>query len=189
MRLFLAIAPEGPARRHLAELRRIVSPHLGRATLPPAQNLHVTIKFLGDVADALVPGLCDMLSTIRGHSPVRLRTTSIECFPSRGPIRVVAAGLDGDLQPLHELYRSIEQACLARGFPLEGRAWTPHVTLARVRSPLPPTARQQLADLAAAHLPGPESLVGSFELISSQLTPRGPIYTPAAVFGLGDASS
>lgn len=194
MRLFLAIELSEPVRQVIAELSKRWReswneefPSLGTLG-PPAswvrsENLHVTLKFLGEVPDAQIPRIYDALKTISPH-PIRLRPDRIECLPVRGPVRVIGVGLGGELEKVAQLFQDVERACDGLGFARERRAFRPHITLARLRSFLPPHARRTLMEAGAKHLPGPEFVVNEFVLMQSQLNPKGARYIPLARFPL-----
>jgi 2'-5' RNA ligase len=194
MRLFLAIELSEPVRRVIAELSREWRENWNEELLgigtscPPAswvraENLHITLKFLGETPDTQIPRICDALKTTSTH-PIRLLPDRIECFPVRGPVRVIGVGLGGELERVNELFQDVEQACEPLGFALERRAYRPHITLARIRSFLPSHARRTLMEAGAKHLPGPEFVVNQFVLMQSQLNPKGARYTALARFPL-----
>src|SRR5947207_35450 len=138
MRLFTAVELSDPARRHLSE----VQARMKRLTLPPISwtkepNLHVTLKFLGKMADERVPELCAALARVEfGPPALQLRAQALDVFPSRGSIRVIHARIEGDVDRLVALHESIEAQCEPLGFPSENRRYRPHVTMGRPRAPL-----------------------------------------------------
>jgi RNA 2',3'-cyclic 3'-phosphodiesterase len=185
MRCFLALELSTPARDHLAEVQRTLAPALPKASLPPPANLHLTLKFLGDVTDTDVSKVAEALKGLPPAGPIRLRAAALECFPPRGgAVRVVTAALEevegrGALARLHE---GIESACHRAGFPREGRAFRPHVTLARARNPLPGSQRERLAELVKSAWPGPASRAAEFCLFESRLKPSGAEYAVVGRF-------
>ena len=191
MRLFLAIELPDPARQHLSELggpnfiADFVTVRWGddfgvSSTRP--ENLHVTLKFLGDVEESAVAGLIEALKQIRMEAPMRLRVDGVELLPPRGPIRVVAVGLDGDGR-LARLHRAVGACCEDFGCPAERRDYRPHITLARAKRPIPKPLRQDLLDLLKPKLPGPEFEAPGFTLFESRLGGGPPQYIPLARFG------
>ena len=108
-------------------------------------------------------------------------------FPPRGAVRIIAAALSGDVEPLAALVAELEKACRPLGFPVERRAYYPHVTLARARTPLAPVMRAKLSDLAKGSWSGPEFTATELILMESRLKPQGAEYVPAARFGLQGA--
>lgn len=191
VRLFLAIELSDAVRRALVELveRLKQSPPenavLGKCSWVRAQNLHLTLKFFGEVAEPQVQGLCDVLAKVQSQAAICLNPSRIEPLPPRGPIRIIASAMEGQLSALRDLHSQIEQRCQELGFPAGGRQFRPHVTLARARRPLPPRTRPALDELAAGLLPGPQMMADEFVLMESRLDPQAAHYTPVARFPIG----
>lgn len=185
MRLFLAIELSEPARQHLVGVQRDLQadPHsvLGVAWTK-AENLHVTLKFLGETDEQHLPELCAALSDMHVE-PMELVADRLEYFPPRGPVRILAAGIAGDQGRVCQLYDRIEGKCIELGFPAERREYRPHVTLGRSREGLGPVGsfRRNVRD-ATMREPGPSFVAGRFVLIESELLPRGPRYAVLATF-------
>jgi 2'-5' RNA ligase len=94
VRVFLALELPEEERRRLAEyLRSREWSGLGMKLVRP-ENLHVTLKFLGEAADARVKEVCDAQQGVSLDAPITLRMEGVTFFPPRGPIRVVAARLE-----------------------------------------------------------------------------------------------
>src|SRR5688572_14899708 len=139
--MFIAIELPEEVRTHLVEVRRRLEGALPKIAYTRAENLHITLKFLGDVEPKKVATITDSLAMIK---PPRIELTAggIECFPNRGPIRIVTAALKGKLPPLRGLVESIEQRCKFLGFEREQRSYRPHVTIGRARPVLSAKFRQ-----------------------------------------------
>jgi 2'-5' RNA ligase len=181
MRLFLAIELPQGFRDHLVRVQHALRSTLPEASMTKPDNLHVTLKFLGEVDPQRQDNLCESLGMITA-SPIDLVADRIECFPPRGPIRVVAAGMTGAIKALAHIHASIEQRCHFLGFERESRSYSPHVTLARAKRPLKPTARELAAQTTAPLWPGPNFIVNEIVLMQSRLKPQGAEYTIAARF-------
>jgi 2'-5' RNA ligase len=182
MRLFLAIELAEPVRRHLVKLAERFRP-IARASYVRPENLHLTLKFLGQVPDERVKEICDALELIPKAGPFELAVDRVECFPERGRVRVIGMGMVPPPQLL-TLVNRIEATCKPLGFPLEGRPYTAHITLARAREPLQGSIRAQLVEAAKDLLPGPIMAVTQFVLMQSILKREVAEYTPAAHFAV-----
>jgi 2'-5' RNA ligase len=151
-------------------------------------NLHVTLKFLGNVDSARVPELCAALKDVAdSNPPVFLWPDRLICFPKRGPVATIAAGLTGDIDALVGLHSKIERACEELVYPPERRPYTAHVTIARARPPLPAHARHHFLGTQLQRIgnkQGKPFLAAEFVLIDSHLKPDGPEYAVLARFPL-----
>jgi 2'-5' RNA ligase len=148
------------------------------------ENLHVTLKFLGDVSDPQVPRVRESLGLVRVPGPIVLRIESLGFLPPRGPIRVFAARIGGDLDRLAAVHAAIEMAVEPLGFAREQRPYSPHVTLARPRRErrISGKARDDVAEHQPP--PGPQFQIERLVLMSSDLSNGPPRYTPLAYFPL-----
>lgn len=190
MRLFTAIELSEPARRHLADvqgrMKQLWQP-AGAARLPPVSwtrenNLHVTLKFLGEVPDERVPEVCEALARADfPREPLRLHAAALDAFPSRGSIRVLHGRVEGDTDALAAVHASVEAQCGAIGFPRENRRFRAHVTLGRPRMPLR-GIWERIETATEGQWPGPAFEAHSFALVQSRLNPAGSIYTTLATF-------
>jgi 2'-5' RNA ligase len=193
MRLFLAIELPDDARQHLAKWGPSYVPDVHaylqqrqidfRLSVTTPENLHVTLKFLGEVHESALKGLCDALGNVRIETAAPVRAGQVNLLPSHGPIRVIAAGLDGDVGRLARLHRAIDDMCAREGFPTERRQYLPHVTLARARDPFPADKRVRISEMLGPHFPGPDFEVTGFSLFESRLGSGPPKYLRLARFG------
>ncbi len=181
IRTFIAIELTPATRRILADA---VSDLKGRTEanvrwVNPG-NVHLTLKFLGNVDAAVIPSLVKSVQAAVGDSgPFRLALGNLGAFPNPARARVVWVGLEGAVDALLDLQRRVEQVATAMGLAEEQRPFAPHLTLGRV-SNNPPTHR---ASLAAALRRGAAPLVGGFDaeevvVMRSDLRPTGAVYTP-----------
>ena len=183
MRLFLAIELPDDVRNHLLVARQRLESGLPKIAYTKPENLHLTLKFLGDVDKKRVDGIIESLSKISTQR-MELHASGIDCFPARGPIRIVAVTLSGTLAPLRALVENIEQRCKFLGFEREQRAYKPHVTLGRARPVLSAKFRQLASDATVDLWPGPTFAPVEFVLMDSQLSPQGSKYTAVARFAI-----
>jgi RNA 2',3'-cyclic 3'-phosphodiesterase len=135
VRLFVAVEISEDARRAAASFavrlqRRL--PSLS-ARWVPAENMHLTVRFVGHVADGHVPAILDALKT-----PLPLRAFDIvlgPCgvFPRSGPVRVIWMGLIDGLASLSAMHDEFNRRLQRIGFAPEQRPFSAHLTLARVK--------------------------------------------------------
>ena len=99
-------------------------------------NIHLTLKFLGDTDPDRIPGIQNKLTeTLAPFAPFRLSLNSVGVFPDTKNPRVLWLGLKDDEEKLKILQAAVEKASASVGFPREQRPFSPHLTLARIKSP------------------------------------------------------
>lgn len=177
MRLFVAINLPDALRRAVWEASALLraGPYPVRWVDP--SSIHVTLKFLGDVAETREPEIADAVqSAVRGAKPFSLSLDGFGAFPTPRRPRVVWVGCEA-APPLELLQDRVERAFAALGFPVEGRPFHPHLTLGRARR----DARSRDFSGIERELMGlqfhGELLVSSLDLMQSVLAPQGARYT------------
>jgi RNA 2',3'-cyclic 3'-phosphodiesterase len=180
VRLFIAIEIPESIRTAFATLLkdfRAVAPQL-KWVRP--ENLHVTLKFLGETDPSKLSQLQNALSGVRSAEPANLEFRGLGFFPNEKRPRVFWAGMQASAN-LKTLAVDVDQAVHKLGFPLEERPYAPHLTLARISLPIiPPKLRQAIgekSDQAFGSLTTRE-----FHLIESKLKPTGAEYTTVQSF-------
>ena len=145
----------------------------------PVENIHITLKFLGDVPTAGLDALKDMLrAEAETCHPFDMLIGGIGSFPSPKRPRVIFIGIQVPAG-LEALYRRIESACTRLGFPPEPREFSPHLTFGRVRQYIDAVDGQKIR--RALESSTIDSLgtarVDSVQLYKSDLKSNGAIYT------------
>src|SRR4051812_34186986 len=108
MRMFVAIELSDAGRAHLANLSARAHALMPGCSWVRPENLHVTMKFLGEVPEPRVGEICTALGGVTARGPIPLRASHAEYFPPRNPVRVIAAGLTGDVERLRTVHHEIE---------------------------------------------------------------------------------
>jgi RNA 2',3'-cyclic 3'-phosphodiesterase len=181
MRLFVAAAVPGELKARLAAEQVRV---LACGGLRPVEegNLHVTLKFLGEVAQERLPAVQEALAGVR-HPPFQATVRGLGAFPGPGRPRVVWAGFSEGAGDIESLHSRVDAALLPLGFPADER-FHPHVTLARTRGVPDAGALGRLIEASGAEAYGTYA-IGSFELMESASSPKGPTYKEHSSFHLG----
>jgi len=150
-------------------------------------GIHLTLKFLGYVEEAKVPALAQALTRAsKDVGPFEMALSGLGVFPSPSRPRVAWVGLSGGVEELFLLQEGVEKALSPFGFPREARAFTPHLTLARLREGVTPQEAGAFGQAFLRASPEAVSLkVDGMSLMKSQLTPSGAIYTCLAFISLG----
>lgn len=168
-RLFVSL--ELPAS--VAQLLVRLNPGLPGVRWVAAEQLHLTLAFLGQVAAEAEEKLRTSLSAIK-FSRFFLPLKGLGTFPAKGRPKVVWLGVGQGHPHLFQLHKRVADAALAAGIEPDLRPWQPHFTLARCVEVAPQTLASFLrahAEFDAGHVP-----IDSFQLKSSRLTPAGSIY-------------
>jgi RNA 2',3'-cyclic 3'-phosphodiesterase len=130
--------------RHIGRLRLAV-PN-SEASWSREENIHLTLKFLGEIETSKVSALCAAArNAVAGFSPFEIFLQDSGIFPKHGTPRVLWIGIRDESGNLVKLHSRLEEMCALEGFPREQRTFHPHLTIARLRKP------QGMRDLAAAH--------------------------------------
>jgi 2'-5' RNA ligase len=176
IRLFTALGLPDAVRQRLALVR---APLPGARWVPP-ENMHVTLRFIGEVEPPAAAEVDTLLSRIA--APVfDIRLAGLGTFGSRGRVRALWAGVE-KTEPLIRLQAKIEAACVHAGLLPEGRKFHPHVTLARCKNAPEAPAAEFAATYGGFDLPAIP--VDAFTLYSSRMGRSGAVYSPEAVYPL-----
>lgn len=137
LRIFAAINVSVPSVRKIAELQRKLrsgqSPALKMRWVPPA-NLHLTMKYYGNLAPEQVEAVADAArKAARGVAPFEIVARGLGVFPKPEKPRVLWVGLTEGLEPLTALAGRLEDASEALGFERDSRPFQGHLTLGRIR--------------------------------------------------------
>ncbi len=181
IRSFVAITLPADVQDHLRKIEAL----LKSGTAVPAkwvepENIHLTLKFLGDTDPGKIGDIFETIShAAAGISPFALEIKGLGVFPGPRNTRIAWAGLAGDLGKLNLLQKNIEAGLEGLGFPSEKRGFSPHVTLARVRDTATAEERERFGRLVTGTFVKPVPFfIDSIWLIKSELTRHGPTYTP-----------
>lgn len=169
-----------PVRRAVKEFTDRIKKELPRMKWVEPENLHITLRFVGEVDEFRVP-------VIRSAAREASETTgkfdiSLGCvgaFPNPRKARILWLGLDDGSRESVFLFSSLEKKLVKAGFEAERKRYHPHITLARLRNP---------SSLALESFNPPTNLsfsASNFTLYQSTLTPQGPIYEIIEEFELG----
>jgi 2'-5' RNA ligase len=179
IRCFIAISIDDfDVKRSFQRFQRILESTGGDVKSVETENLHMTVKFLGDVAENKLPGVARRIEEI-SFDPFKIRVIGVGVFPHLGRPRVVWAGVEGEVDSLTRVYEEVEEKLQELGFKPERRGFHPHFTICRVRS------GRQKARLIDEIMNYQDTKFGAItvdhiSLMKSTLTPKGPLYTEIA---------
>jgi 2'-5' RNA ligase len=181
-RTFLALPLPEDVRRGLARLQAELAPEVPAFRWTKPDQMHLTLAFLGDVADERLGSLgAAVVAAAAAFDPLALAVATLGAFPTAARPRVLWAGLDGPgLAALHDLQRAVAAAARAVGAPPADDRFSPHVTLGRLR---PGRGRSpDVRPLVERHAGWSAGAFEAAEVVvyASALAPQGPIYTALA---------
>jgi RNA 2',3'-cyclic 3'-phosphodiesterase len=183
IRAFICIDIPESVKGRIEELQRRLRQIEAQVSWVKPANLHLTLKFLGDVPPAKIPQVAAAAKRATGScSPFQVTVGSTGCFPSPRNPSVLWIGISQMPGSLTCLRDTIEEELRRQGFAREAKPFKPHLTIARLRNP---RNAQHLADafmtcgFTEESFPAREVIV-----MRSDLSPQGSIYTPQAVIPL-----
>ena len=176
IRAFIAVNLAASVTEEIAKVQPILQEAKGDIRWTRVEGLHLTLKFLGDIARGQVELILKALGTVLcERSPLRILAQGLGVFPNVRRPRILWVGLRGE--GLQELSTAVETALMPLDFPPEERPFTPHLTLGRVRS-LRGWERVLAVVKEYEHVHFGESMVNQVTLYQSDLRPDGAIYNP-----------
>ena len=184
MRAFIAIELPDEVKGALRGLTQRLRTTGAKASWVRPENMHLTLRFLGEATEETVNRIAERLAlAYQDVTPFTVTVTGTGAFPNLRKPRVVWAGvapLEGGLEAAQAV---AEAAAAAVGLPPETKRFRPHLTLARIRDGRVlgalPAGLAREKDFAAGAF-----TVASVSLLSSQLTPSGPIHRRVREFFL-----
>ncbi len=164
----------------LSAAQKIVIETGADVRLVSPQNIHVTIRFLGSISTSMVEKIFESMKNVK-FTPFTVHIKGLGVFPSLNYPRVVWAGMTEGVEQLKSIFNQLEPQIRALGFEADAYGFSPHLTIARVRSA---TNKQHLVELVTKKV---DYEFGSIKaeclrLKRSQLSPKGPTYTTIKEF-------
>jgi RNA 2',3'-cyclic 3'-phosphodiesterase len=192
IRTFLAVEVSDEVRTGISQVQRDLKERLAahlskdiRITWGQPNSFHLTIRFLGDTDKQLLDPLREAIGIVRrSHPIIQVPLDRLQAFPSLQKPRVLWVGPSDEwltsetAKQLTALQQDVEACCRSFGFVLDDKPFSPHLTLARIK-----TGERQVGPLLAQSgvCEQPLSLgsvvVGPVVLMKSHLRPTGPVYT------------
>ncbi len=181
IRAFIAIDFPDSIHMKLDEVIQMLRvKNAGTVRWVPAQNIHLTLKFLGDISPANLEMLCKILAAEASHhDPFSVQVGGIGAFPSVRRPRVVWVGVQSDAA-LDALQHGVESEIRRLGYAPEERPFSPHLTLGRVGHNASPDQVRLLSNMLVEMNVGNLGTVAvnKVTVFRSDLNPDGAVYTP-----------
>lgn len=180
-RLFTALVPPPSIQAELAE---VAAPLTG-VRWTPAENIHLTLRFIGETDDAKMERYIESLARVRVE-PFILPIGGVGIFPTRGPAKVLWAGVGNGHTRLYQLRKQVDEALLAVDAGLAMPGFHAHFTLGRIGETYDAKELTRFLDHHKT-FEAPPFRVAEFLLLESVLTPgRPPVYRELRRFNLAD---
>lgn len=195
MRTFIAVEVPAELRNRLSALAGELAAGLAEQNAASVlrwtekSNYHLTLRFLGDTTPAQRQRIGEILERTTADCPsFSLMLDGLGAFPNWRKIRILWAGLVGDIERLERLQKEVEAGVQACGFAVERQGFHPHLTLARSSRDADNGLIAQAGSLLAGQTKLTQSLgqwnVSELVLMRSELGPAGSVYTVLGRFGL-----
>ncbi len=175
MRLFIAtpinLEVEKELARIISELKKVG----GQVTWVAPANIHLTLKFLGETDERLIPQIKNIMNEVASkHSSISSGLSELGAFPDYRRPRIFWVGLERGADELSNISKEIDQSIHTLGFERENRPFKAHLTLGRVKFP---QGLEKLCETVKEFQVEPKQLIfDRMVLFKSSLTQRGSIY-------------
>ena len=182
LRAFIALEIPAKVQKHIHQATSNLRSEIGSLIRwVPAENMHLTLKFLGDISPANVEFLTQMIRTeTNSHHSFDIHLTGLGSFPGPKRPRLIYIGIQAPAD-LEALQHAVEAAAHRLGYASEERSFSPHLTIGRVKHAPRISAVDQQKIRQALEETKIDSLgsarVDSVHLYKSDLKPTGSVYT------------
>jgi len=185
MRCFVAVELDPALRSPLVRVLREELPRTRDVRWCSEHQLHVTLKFLGEVADERIPEVCKVVAAAAVQlQPFAIRLSSLGCFPSPNNARVLWCGIEDPAAGCQRWLTLADPPLAELGFERETRAYHAHITLGRSKARDGSAVIRRVLETVPAPPPN-EMTVDHLVLFESRLGPGGARYYPVSTVPLG----
>jgi 2'-5' RNA ligase len=184
IRTFVCIEIPETIKERIAELQRHLRQMDSRVSWTKPSNIHLTLKFLGDVPPSRIESVRQATErSVISIAPFEIEIGGAGCFPSPRSPRVLWVGLITLPDSLNRVHKRLEEELFREGFPRELKRFSPHLTLGRVRDPR--NSALLAEELEARGFEGEKFEAREIIVMRSELKPTGSVYTQQATIRLG----
>jgi 2'-5' RNA ligase len=182
IRTFIALELDDSLRRKIADVRTQLERDRAARYVKwvAVDNIHITLKFLGDVESGKLPELQRAIATAcEGTPPFTLTLVGVGTFPNTRRPNIVWVGAEGQIEIATKLAERIDDACAVLGYAREARPFTPHLTIGRVKRDASTNDRKFIGEMITTATVGAlgELRVDQVTVMKSELRPMGSVYT------------
>ncbi|MBN2014586.1 MAG: RNA 2',3'-cyclic phosphodiesterase [Candidatus Altiarchaeota archaeon] len=177
-RAFIAVPCPEELRKGLIEIQDKIK-GFGKMRLVEPENIHMTLKFLGEVDERRFGEITNALDSVSENQGFELSLKGVGVFPNKSYVRVIWVGVDNGQDTVMRIQKRIDDVLVSCGFNRDNR-FHPHFTLARVKSVDKSKLGKYLEDNSGLELGG--FYVNGVDLMESLLSPKGPTYSVIKTF-------
>lgn len=175
IRTFVGVEVSAQVRTRAGQLMARLGTTGAKVKWVELHNLHLTLKFLGDVDARELPQVCSAVAkAVRTLPAFEIELVGAGAFPTAARPRTLWMGVGRGTEGLIEIHERLEQELAGLGFRREGRRYQPHLTIGRVRGEQAEAVAAIVTELAS--FPGGVSSVDEVVVFSSELARQGPTY-------------
>lgn len=183
LRAFIAVNISEDQRDEVGRVLANLMSYDVRVRWVKIKNVHVTLKFLGDTSEKVLPGLYKAIGeSIADQEPFELSLAKLGCFPNTRYPRIIWVGIKDGYDELKELSKRIETAVQTFGFEREKRKFSAHLTIGRVKESR--NIDSLIEDISKWDFSSSVASVSKVVFYQSTLRQQGPLYTPLQEFEL-----
>ena len=180
IRTFIAVELPDDIKQKIGDFISVIRPKISGVKWVQTVNLHLTLKFLGNVEEDLINNIINEISEAAQHnSPFNMQLEGFGAFPNLNRPRVFWIDVKHGGNELSKLAASIESKMVKLGFEPESRKFSPHLTVGRVRRGKRANFPEDVPSFGPV-----ECDIKTVTVMKSTLTPEGPIYDPLGVINL-----
>ncbi len=178
MRVFLAVDLNDEQRKELNRCQILLSAKLSNIKWVPKDNLHITLKFLGELKPVEIEKIISCIKNPAKNIPAfQIEPGYLGAFPTIKRPRIIWAGLKKGHDEMVNLNRVIEENLSELGFEKDHKPFSPHITLGRFRQPPADKITVKAIETFPPLNPA-KKIVGEISIYQSILKPEGPQYKP-----------
>jgi 2'-5' RNA ligase len=183
-RTFAAIFPPTEIRNGLSELVEKLRKLCSGVKWVEKENMHLTLRFFGGLTDEQIGAATQCMSELAQlQHAFKARLGVVGAFPSPSRARVIWVGVEEGKEQLVHIATALDERFVKAGLGQADKPFSPHLTIGRVRIPgKNPELEEAIHALTFSR---GEFMINSLTLMKSELTPRGPVYSPLTVAKLG----
>ena len=177
MRTFIAVELPENIKKKIEEVQNPLKKTDTYVSWVKPENVHLTLKFLGEVEENKIEDVFyGTEKALKGAKSLSLSLKNLGCFPNLKRPRVVWVGVEKGKEELSFLQKNIQEELSKLGYPKEDRAFSPHLTIGRVKSPK--NIEKLVKLIEKTDFQTEEVKIDEVVVMKSQLHPQGAIYTP-----------